>query len=275
MGVALNSVEVSRSGLSFRRFGTPGESPLLLLHGIPGCGASWHGVAELLREHFYIIVPDLLGFGESARPLALEQLHAEAQSKAVLDLLDELGIADPAVAAHDFGGPIALMMSAARPGSIGSLALFATNTFSDTPIPFPLSLVNAPVLGDMAARMLFSAPSLGMMLKFGVGTPRPELNVSAAIGDAAQVRAIATIFAGSLTQLRQLYGPVEAQLHSFRGRTFVGWGDRDPFFNVDQGRRTATALGATFRIYPGAGHFLPDERPNEIAADLGAFLNAT
>ena len=49
----------------------------------------------------------------------------------------------------------------------------------------------------------------------------------------------------------------------------VGWGDRDPFFPVAIGRRTAELLpDARFRLFEGAGHFLPDERPDELAADI-------
>jgi len=41
---------------------------VLLLHGIPGSGSVWDGVATRLAEHHRVVVPDLLGFGESSRP---------------------------------------------------------------------------------------------------------------------------------------------------------------------------------------------------------------
>jgi pimeloyl-ACP methyl ester carboxylesterase len=49
----------------------------------------------------------------------------------------------------------------------------------------------------------------------------------------------------------------------------VGWGDRDPFFPVAIGQRTAALIpDAQFRLYEGAGHFLPEERPAQLATDL-------
>jgi pimeloyl-ACP methyl ester carboxylesterase len=51
-------------------------------------------------------------------------------------------------------------------------------------------------------------------------------------------------------------------------------GDRDPFFSVEQGERTAAAARASFSLYPDAGHFLPQERPTEVAADLNALIAA-
>lgn len=43
----------------------------------------------------------------------------------------------------------------------------------------------------------------------------------------------------------------------------VLWGDRDPFFSLEEGRRAASAIpGAELRVAEGAGHFLPAERPD-------------
>ena len=54
----------------------------------------------------------------------------------------------------------------------------------------------------------------------------------------------------------------------------VGWGDRDPFFPVEQGERTAAAANARLRVFEGAGHFLPHERPTEVADEIAALATA-
>ena len=57
--------------------------------------------------------------------------------------------------------------------------------------------------------------------------------------------------------------------------SFVAWGDHDPFFPVEQGRRTANAIpGAQFEILEGAGHLLPDERPAHVAPLIGERVRA-
>jgi len=256
----------SRSGLAYARRGQ--GHPVLLIHGIPGSAASWFPVARELAAGFDVVVPSLLGFGGSDRPRDLESLHAAAQAEALCRLLDELQIRTCAVAGHDFGGPVALLLQARRPQAVSHLALFATNAFTDTPIPFPLSLTTWPLLGGAVASLLFSRASLRAMLRSGTGSPRVALEADAHLGDAGQVRSIRTIFAGSLSRLAELYAPVEAQLGRVEVPALVGWGDRDPFFSVEQGRRTASTLGAPLRVYDGAGHFLPEERPAGIAADL-------
>jgi pimeloyl-ACP methyl ester carboxylesterase len=55
--------------------------------------------------------------------------------------------------------------------------------------------------------------------------------------------------------------------------THVVWDDADPFFPAAQGERTArlvTDEGLT--VLPGAGHFLPEERPEELAVAIRALV---
>lgn len=252
-----------------------GEATVVLLHGIPGSGRSWREVADALAPEIRVVVPDLIGFAGSARSDDIDVLHALGQASALEEVLLHLGAHRWIVVGHDFGGPVALTLARRRPELVGALGLLATNTFGDTPIPFPLSAVTLPVLGRPAGRMLLSRPSLRWMIRQGVGRPRPRIDVEAAVGDRSQHRAIRLIFETSLTRLADLYGPIEEGLRGIDVPTLVGWGERDPFFSVQQGRRTASTIpAARFRLYQGAGHFLPEERPAEVASDLARLVNA-
>jgi pimeloyl-ACP methyl ester carboxylesterase len=250
---------------------TGGEGPaVLLLHGIPGSGAAWDPVAERLADRVRLVVPDLLGFGASDRPADRTALLAPAQARALAEVLDALGLGAVTVVGHDFGGPVALLLAGERPDRVAALGLLAANTFPDTPVPMPLALVRWPLVGRLAAPLLFSRASLATMLRTGV----PSASLGGYLGDAAQSRAVRTIFETSLRRLGELYAPVAAQLRALAVPAFVGWGDRDPFFPLDQGRRTADVAGARLAVYPGAGHFLPAERPHEVAADIAALVGS-
>lgn len=247
--------------------------PLLLLHGIPGFGGAWDKVVDLLPDGYRIVVPDLLGFGGSSRPTSGVELHAEAQAKGLVALLDHLRIDKVTVVGHDFGGPVALWMTRLRPDLVTHLGLAAANVMPDTPIPAPLNLVRAPVLGVVLERALMSPGSLSMMVGRGVGRPKPAIDRRSYVGDKRQARAIRTIFAMSLRNLTELYTPTQQALKALDVPTFVAWGDRDPFFKVTEGQRIADAVfGASFTVFDGAGHFLPEERPTELAQLIGRFL---
>ena len=54
----------------------------------------------------------------------------------------------------------------------------------------------------------------------------------------------------------------------------VLWGDRDGVIPFAQGRAFAESLeGARFRAFPGAGHYLHNEQPEEFVRVVRAFLD--
>jgi pimeloyl-ACP methyl ester carboxylesterase len=255
------------SGIGYRRRGGGAGKPVVVLvHGIPGSAGVWDGVVSRLPDDVDVIVPDLLGFGESDRPTTIEALHAQGQAAALERLLGDTGVERAIVIGHDFGGPTAVALHARIRDRIVALGLLATNVFTDTPVPFPLTLATLPLVGRPLSRALFSGPSLAMVMRMGVGRPRTRLDRAAYLGDRRQQKAIRTIFGESLRSLASLYEPIERELAQISVPTAVAWGDHDTFFTVEDGRRTAEAVGAELTILEGAGHFLPDERPGEVAS---------
>jgi pimeloyl-ACP methyl ester carboxylesterase len=262
------------NGMAYRRDGS--GPTVVLLHGIPGQGRAWDRVLAELDDTFDVVIPDLIGFGDSDRPPrpTVENVGPAAQTAAVAALLDELGVHRATVVGHDFGAPVSVLLSASRPDLVAALALLAGNTFPDTPIPFPLSLTTAPIIGGLLSRLLFSGPSLTLLLRQGTGPDTTPPDASVYLGDRGQRRTIATIFSAALTHLTELYSPVSAALEDLEIPVLVGWGNRDPFFPLEQGERTAAAANARLHVFDGAGHFLPHERPTEVAREIAELTTA-
>jgi pimeloyl-ACP methyl ester carboxylesterase len=267
MAITVTRRATTKSGLSYLCGGR--GSRVLFLHGVPGSALAWAPVLHRLPANTEALVPDLLGFGMSRTGADIAELGIVGQAAAVLAMLDEFGWSDVTVVTHDFGGPVALHMYSQRPDLFAGLVLSSTNAFPDTPIPMPLSAIFWPIVGPMAAAAIFSPLSLRLMLRTGSGNPDPMLNHATYVGDRRQARTIRTIFEHSLRNLADVYRPLEAVLRLIEVPTAVLWGDADPFFAVDHGRRTASAItGAAFSVLPGAGHFLPAERPGAYAAAI-------
>ena len=267
-------MERASNGVAYRRVGS--GSPVVLLHGIPGQGRAWDHVQAALEGRFDVIVPDLIGFGDSDRPSTptIDNVGPAAQASHIAMLLDELDVRQATVVGHDFGAPVTALLAAERPDLVAAVSLLAGNTFPNTPIPFPLSLTTAPIIGGLFSRLLFSAPSLALMLRQGTGTGAAPPDAHLYLGDRGQRRTIATIFSGALTRLADLYTPVESALRGLEVPVLVGWGDHDPFFPLSEGERTAAAAGARLHIFSGAGHFLPHERPDEVAREIANLATA-
>ena len=249
---------------------TTGDGPAVVpIHGVPGSSGVWAGVTERLADDHRVIAPDLLGFGASPGGPGIDALWADAQARALAEHLEDLGIERAALVGHDFGGPVALALNELRPGLATHLVLCATNAFPDTPIPLPIRAVTWPLVGDLAARALFSAPSLRMTLRQGRGDGAPALDESVWLGDARQRSTIRTIFTAALQELEERYSPLEESLETVRCPTLVAWGDQDPFFPVELGRRTAAALDdARFVVFEDCGHFVPAEQPGRLAREI-------
>lgn len=243
--------------MHLHHYGKQGPA-VVLIHGIPGSSRAWTGVAKGLADGHRVLVPDLLGFGTCH---SAGDLNAEAQARALAGSLDQEGIEKATIVGHDFGGPIAMTLYSSRPDLFEAFGLLATNAFPDTPIPFPLSTVNWPLLGNSMARLVFSTPALKIMLR---------MYGSNELGNPISVRAI---FTDALQNLPERYGHYPAVLASVSVPSLVMWGDRDPFFPVEQGRRVADLLGdVEFTVVKRAGHFLPEQNPTDVAAAIAALV---
>ena len=101
---------VDRDGvrLQARRAGV--GPALLLLHGHPQSMVMWHRVAPALAKCFTVVLMDLRGYGDSARP-APDPLHiAHSKRKMAVDALAVMAQADFDrfdVLAHDRGARVA------------------------------------------------------------------------------------------------------------------------------------------------------------------------
>src|SRR3546814_611933 len=99
--------------------------PLLLLHGYPQTHAIWHRVAPRLAEHFTVVVPDLRGYGDSAKPPS-DADHAAYSKRAMAGdltaVMRALGFERFHLAGHDRGGRVAYRMALDHPDRVKKLA---------------------------------------------------------------------------------------------------------------------------------------------------------
>lgn len=245
-------------------------APFLLLHGLSETARSWQATALALAPHFRVIAPDLLGFGASDLPH--ESVYMEDQARAIKALLDSLGIASLFIAGHDFGGPVAMTLLRLHPElQVLGVVLSNTNMFTDTYVPPPLRTAGVPLLGWLVFKLM-AGSRFGLWMTYRVAVARkgalPWQEFSRDV-DARSLRLAQRIFQRSLADLPANYRAVEQQLRQTRAPGLVLWGDRDPFFGVDVGRRTAAAMpNASFRTLAGTGHFGPHESPQQYAAAI-------
>jgi pimeloyl-ACP methyl ester carboxylesterase len=97
--------------------------PLVLLHGGSGSWTHWiRNVEALAAAGRHVLVPDLPGFGDSARPP--DGQDADAVAPVIAQGIRQLTGDEPVdVAGFSFGGLVAALMAAAQPQSVRRLVL--------------------------------------------------------------------------------------------------------------------------------------------------------
>jgi haloacetate dehalogenase len=84
--------------------------PLLLLHGYPQTHAMWHKVAPHLAREFTVVCPDLRGYGDSSKPKGLPD-HSNYSKRAMaldmVEVMESLGFVAFHLVGHDRGGRVA------------------------------------------------------------------------------------------------------------------------------------------------------------------------
>lgn len=101
-------------------------APLLLLHGHPQTHVMWHRVASDLARHFTVVMMDLRGYGDSARPAA-DPEHATYSKRAMaLDAMAVMrhhGFERFQVLAHDRGARVAHRLAADHSAAVQRMLL--------------------------------------------------------------------------------------------------------------------------------------------------------
>jgi haloacetate dehalogenase len=111
----------------FARFGgNAGKPPLLLLHGFPQTHAIWHRVANRLKDDFFLVMPDLRGYGDSAKEPGDEN-HANYSKRAMAEdmaqVMAALGHDAFLLCGHDRGGRVAHRLAVDHPRRVRKLCV--------------------------------------------------------------------------------------------------------------------------------------------------------
>lgn len=116
---------VDRQALRVRTYGTPGATPVVVLHGGPGAPGSAGPLARGLVDPLYVVEPWQRWSGEE--PLTVER-H-------VADLAATLGhlVPDtrPVLVGESWGAMLALVFASRFPGGVAGLVLVGCGTFDE------------------------------------------------------------------------------------------------------------------------------------------------
>ena len=97
-------------------------TPVVLLHGFPDSGSLWrHQVPALTGAGYRVIVPDMRGYGRSARPVEVGAYDILELVSDVRAVLADAGVPRAHVVGHDWGAATAWVFASVAPDTVDRL----------------------------------------------------------------------------------------------------------------------------------------------------------
>lgn len=293
-------------GFASRRFETNGVSlharvpsaprgnrpALLMAHGFPQTHALWHRVARQLQNDYWIVLPDLRGYGDSAQPAGLpdhSNYSKRTMAQDLVDLMDQLGCPQFFLVGHDRGGRVSARLALDHAEKVKKLCVIdiapTLDMYAATDMDFARAYYHWFHLiqpWPLPERMIVADPKTYLHAKLGGwGSQGLAYIEPQALAEYERCFCRPEAIHGACEDYRASAGidlehdrTSREQGQRIACDTLVLWGERGVVnrlfkpLELWQAQCSATVSG---HLMP-AGHFIPEELPAETAAALKAFF---
>ncbi len=241
-------------------------NPVVLLHAFPLCGKMWQPQMEALSSFAQVIVPDLPGFGKSARQ---KEPSIPGMAQSVAELLDHLKIPGPVfVGGLSMGGYVAMEFLRQFPGRVRALGFFSTRAAADSPEAREkrmktIEFIRAKGLGAFVPSVI---PNL---------LGKTTLESKPAVVEKVKQLILKNSSEGVADSLLAMAGRKDSTdlLTKVRVPVLVAAGTEDLFIPFAESKGFCEKIpGAKFAEMRDSGHVLNLEDPEKFNAELTEFL---
>lgn len=293
-GFAARQFEMPGASI-FARVGGNLEGPaLLLLHGFPQSHVLWHRVARQLARDYCLVMPDLRGYGDSSKAPGLPD-HANYSKRTMaadmVAVMDALGLQNFYLCGHDRGGRVAHRLAVDHPQRVKKLCVIdiapTLDMYNATDMAFARAYYHwfhliqpSPVPETMIGGnpQAYLRTKLGGWGGSGTGFIEPQAlaEYERCFCTPEAIHSACEDYRASAGIDLEHDGASRAKGDKIACDTLVLWGERGVVHRLFKplelwqaqcaGRVTGQALPA--------GHFIPEELPQETATALRGFFIA-
>ena len=263
--------------------------PVVLLHGFPELAYSWrHQVPALADAGFRVIAPDLRGFGNSAKPEAIDEYRLTSLVADYTALLDALGLESATIVGHDWGSIVAWAAALTVPARVEAVASLNV-PYRGRCASFPRTEVIAERLSDRFGYVLFfqepgkaeawfaADPDAALLSFYRGAAKHPEF-----LSDESFAVYLAAFVEGGITGPVNLYRNVDANWVDFEHlhdapvtqHAMMVAADSDPVLpsSLTAGMETWVPDLRT-EVIADCGHWTQQEQPDAVNDVLISFLS--
>lgn len=248
--------------------------PLLLLHGWPTSSYLWRNLIPILAENNRVIALDLPGFGRSDKKLS-DAFGFSYYTKMIDQFLINLEIRQTNLAVHDLGGPLGLFWALKHPEKVLRITFLNTLVFPE--FSWAVKLFGLASRLPLVKSWLSGPSGIAASMRFGV---KDKKKLSPA--DIAQyqrpfqskeARKVLLKSAQHLSPKR--FQEMADQLATLAVPVQLIYGVNDrilPDIAQTMSRIKKVLPQATLTAIPDGGHFLQEDKPEEVAQLIKEFL---
>lgn len=261
--------------------------PVVLLHGNPTWGFLYRDFVEpLTRAGHRVVIPDMIGFGLSEKPVREDAHSLDGHIANLTALLRRLDLRRATVVCHDWGGPTGLGFALSNPDRVSALVVMSTWAWPLPPAEFhtrifPWRMMHAPLVGPYLLGRHNALAGRGVYLSVvdrETFQKRAQHAYEWALPDPASRLLTWTwprwIPLDATARALDRFSWLERELAACRLPAMIVWGREDNIFDP------ATFSGRFKQLLPHAEgpflvtgrHFLQEDSGREIAALIVDFL---
>ena len=271
---------VDGMGIFYREAGPKDAPTIVLLHGFPSSSREFDTLIPLLATQYHLIAPDFPGFGQSdAPPPSVYTYTFDHLAETTDRFLAQLNIDKCVFFLHDYGGPIGFRVMLTHPERVQALIIQNANAYTEGLGPKWTGI--AKYWSDRSAHpevfdTFVSAEATEK--RHTLGTSHPErynpdtwTDEYAHLSKPGQREIQADLLYDYRTNVAS-YPTWQAWLRAHKPPLLVVWGKNDPSFIAPGGEAYKRDVPDAEIHMLDAGHFALDEKNDETAALVLAFL---
>jgi pimeloyl-ACP methyl ester carboxylesterase len=260
--------------IHYQEAGEESAPPIILIHGFISSNLIWsHVLKPLADAGFRAIALDLPGYGYSDKP-ADAHYTIDEQARAVIGLMDQLGIEKALIAGASYGGAVASIIALDYPERVNRLILVGAVTNDDAKRKLLLRISCLPLIGDVAtplflgSRWILRKRMQDMYRR--MGRPINEKMVASR----HHLLATSNTHRAMLRTARHWSANrIEREAFLIRQPTLLVWGDDDDHIPIENALRMRDSIpNAKLIVFRNCGHLPPAEQPEkfvELVAEFG------
>lgn len=252
--------------------------PVVLFHGEPTWSFLYRKVIPPLVEAGYrCIAPDYVGCGRSDKPVDDTFYSYDMHVASMTALLGTLGLENATVVGQDWGGPIGLRWAVENPDVVTRLVILNTGLFTgrgtmpEAWMQFRDWVARTPDLpvGFLMARSAVQPWSEDVLA--GYAAPFPSVDYKAAIRTFPMLVPLSPQDPAAAPMLH-----VRNALREWEAPAYVLFSTEDPVFSPRTGQRLADLIpgAGPLDTVDGAGHFLQEDRGEEVGRRIAGWLDS-